>query len=121
MRTNKLKSALFIAVLLQMIACEETVEDSSIKSYALPFPTLPTANKSVTVTGTVKWWFWEGDGGCFGTLSAGGNDIELYSEADLCAPIEYEEGDVATMDIVFLKENQYHPEGKAMYTVAKFR
>ena len=121
MKFKRLKSVLFIPIFLQLVACEDPAKDSNIQSYSQPFPPLPTTSKSVTVTGTVKWWFWEGDGGCFGTLSAGGTDIELYSEADLCAPIEYEEGDVATMDIVFLKENQYHPEGKDMYTVAKFR
>ena len=121
MRMRNFKAILLIVILLQLVACEEPAEETSIESYGQPFPTLPTGNKSVTVTGTVTWWFWEGAGGCFGTLSAGGKDIELYSDADLCEPIEYEEGEVATMDIVFRKENQYNPNGKTMFTVIKFR
>jgi len=74
----------------------------------------------VEVTGKVFGWFFEGDGGCFATLSINDKNIELWAHADLCDSIDYQEGQLAKFDITYKNENQYDSEGKTMYTIVKF-
>ena len=94
--------------------------DSSISRKYQEIKNLPASNiEKVELTGVMTWWFWEGDGGCFGTLTDGRKNIELHAEADLCEPIEYEEGAEAIVSVVYEPNKQY-VSGKKMYSIIEF-
>ena len=67
----------------------------------------------------MSWWFWEGDGGCFGTLTDGRTSIELHSEADLCEHVEYKENAEASVKVTYDANKQYLPN-KKMYSIIRF-
>lgn len=114
-----------IALVLLMMGCSDSDDDfSSVEvdsSNYSAFPALPTStSETVELTGAMTWWFWEGDGGCFGTISDGRQSIELHAEADLCEPIEYEEGQEASIKITFDPSKQYSPDNQKMFSIIKF-
>ena len=119
---NKLAS--LVAIALCITGCSDTSGvdvDASVATKFQAFPTLPTStSQSIEVTGAMTWWFWEGDGGCFGTLTDGRQNLELHAEADLCEPIDYEEGQEATITVTFDPDKQYSPNDEKMYSIIEF-
>ena len=80
---------------------------------------LQSSTDYVEINGTITFWMYEGDGGCFGSISKGGDEIQLWVGVDACGEHEYKEGEIATFEITFNSENQYGP-GKT-YTITEFR
>lgn len=111
-----------VLFIFSIVGCSDSSDevDTSASSKFPEFPDLPKSTaETIEITGAMSWWFWEGDGGCFGTLTDGRKNIELHSEADLCEPIEYEEGAKASIQITYDSSKQY-VSGKKMYTITRF-
>lgn len=67
-----------------------------------PFPLLPEdSSNPVTLTGKVTNWLFEGDAGCFGSITDGNASIEVYSTADLCENVEVDQNAMISVNIVF--------------------
>lgn len=88
---------------------------------ASEFPALPTSDaERVLVDGNMSNWFYEGDAGCYGTLSRGASSIELWINADACGEREYSEGASASVVVTYRETEQWMP-GKKMYTIVEFK
>lgn len=108
-----------------MIGCSDSSEQVNAQDAGTSrfpaFPSLPTSpSESAQLTGAMSWWFFEGDGGCFGTLSDGRQRVELHAEADLCEAVEYEEGQEASIRVTFDPDKQYAPDNAKMYSITAF-
>lgn len=123
-KESSMKNFLLMAIIFLIGACSDSVEEKIDTSYSekySKFPSLPVSgSQAVELMGAMSWWFWEGDGGCFGTITDGRQSIELHAEADLCEPIEYEEGQEAVIKVIYDPEKQYAPDGKKMYSIVSF-
>lgn len=119
-----MKNIASLVFVLSLAACTDgssTEVNTAVKGNYEAFPTLPSSTSEVTtIKGSMEWWFWEGDGGCFGTITDGRQNVELHSEADLCEPIEYSEGEEAVLSITFDSNKQYLPNGQKLYSIVKF-
>ena len=119
-----MKKTLLMTIIILTGACSDDVVEEIDASFAdeySEFPTLPVSgSQSVELMGAMTWWFWEGDGGCFGTITDGRQSIELHAEADLCEPIEYEEGQKTVIKVIYDSQKQYASEGKKMYSIVNF-
>lgn len=117
-----MKKMVAIVYALILCGCTDSPEDldaSASQKYP-EFPSLPTSrSESIHVTDSMSWWFWEGDGGCFGTLTDGRSTIELHAEAELCESIDYKEGAEAAIEIVYDPSKQYVPDKKT-YAITRF-
>ncbi|WP_341708401.1 hypothetical protein [Halopseudomonas sp.] len=114
-----------MVLLSLLVGCSESAEEQGSVNVGAAggsaFPVLPmSTSDSVELTGAMTWWFWEGDAGCFGTLSDGEQSIELHAEADLCESIEYDDGQEATVRVTFDPGKQYAPDNKKMYSITDF-
>ncbi len=116
-------SVIFVGVLILALgACSESGSESTATSTAgkgRSFPALPTStSESATLEGRMRFWMYEGDGGCFGTITDGTKDLELWVDVDTCGDKDYAENAPATVTVTFNPENQYG-SGK-MYTIVSF-
>ncbi len=95
-----------------MEACSDDVTEEIDISFAdkySEFPPLPvSSSQAVELMGAMSCWFGEGDGGCYGIVADGKQSVELHSEADLCEPIEYNEGQEAVVKVVHDLTNSMH-------------
>jgi len=115
--TRKVLFAIMISVLIS--ACSKKSNDTPDQGAALPANLPPKTGEVVTVSGNMSFWFYEGSGGCFGTLEADGAEIQLWTDVDLCGDRDYEENEKATLRIKYREDNQYGPD--TIYTVVGFR
>ena len=84
------------------------------------FPSLPTSSSErVQLKGKMAFWMYEGDAGCYGTITDGSSEVELWIDADSCGEREYPENEDASVEVTFNSENQYGP-GKT-YTITNFK
>jgi len=117
------KKILLVAVIVLLGACSGSapeVDPSFAQKYS-EFPSLPvSSSQSVELRGAMTFWFWEGEGGCYGTITDGRKIVELHAEADLCRPIEYEEGQEAVVKISYDRELKYGPGDMMVYPVVSF-
>ena len=87
---------------------------------ATPFPTLPASpSETVVLDGAMTFWMYEGDGGCFGTISDGVQELWLWVDVDTCGDVEYEDNEHTVVEVTFNPDNQFRP-GKT-YTIVGFR
>jgi len=109
-------------MLVSLVACSGTKESNpaptSSKSIG-SFPTLPTnTTETVVLDGEMVFWMYEGSGGCFGTISDGSKEVQLWIDAEACGETEYAENEDAVLEVTFNTDNQYGPE--VMYTIVSF-
>lgn len=112
---------LLLALMLFIAGCSDSSSDSdpSTANAAHAFPPLPTsAADPVTLSGSMSFWMYEGDGGCFGTITDGLAEVWLWVDVDTCGETDYEENQPAKVEVIFSQENQYGPE--KMYTITRF-
>jgi hypothetical protein len=117
--TSTFLKVLFFSVICFLSACSDSefINNNPQLKYQA-FPQLPTnTSEVIEITGAIQWWFWEGDGGCFGTISDGHKHIELHALADLCEPIEYDEGQTAVIKITYDPNEKFR--GK-VYSILHF-
>ena len=118
-----LRIILFLMVTFFITACSEPDEEvnTSVVNKYQAFSNLPTSpGQQIKLTGAMSWWFWEGDGGCFGTLTDGRVNVELHAEADLCETIKYDDGQEAAIIITFDPNKQFLAKNKKMYSIVEF-
>ncbi|MEH6567295.1 MAG: hypothetical protein V7756_18365 [Halopseudomonas sp.] len=83
------------------------------------FPALPAMpEERVTLNGRMTFWMYEGDGGCFGSISDGMQEVELWVDVETCDQVEYPENAPASVEVTYRPDNQYAP-GK-LYTIVSF-
>jgi len=99
---------------------QEDATHAEFQNLYAKFPILPTSDETTKLTGAMTWWFWEGDAGCFGTISDGRQNLNVYATADLCVTIEYAENERAVIEVVYDSEHQYSGNGLSVYTIVKF-
>jgi hypothetical protein len=113
--------AAVLSTSLLIIACSDSTETSAAK--LAPFPALPKAvTNSVTLSGRVVDWLFEGDAGCFGTLTDGIRNINVYSKADICEPAHVQTDLLITVTIIFdigIQQDVGDGTGPA-YTITQF-
>ncbi len=101
-----MKTVLLIATFLLLEACSDDVTEEIDISFAdkySEFPPLPvSSSQAVELMGAMSCWFGEGDGGCYGIVADGKQSVKLHSEADLCEPIEYNEGTSRVVKVCLL-------------------
>jgi len=109
-------------MLVSLVACSGTKESNPVPTpskSAGSFPTLPTnTTETLVIEGEMVFWMYEGSGGCFGSLSDGSKEIQLWIDADSCGETEYAENENATVEVTFNTDNQYGTE--VMYTIVNF-
>lgn len=87
---------------------------------AMRFPTLPASPaETVVLDGVMTFWEYEGDGGCYGTISDGLQELWLWVDVDTCGEVNYQDNDRAIVEVTFNPDNQFGP-GKT-YTIVSFR
>ncbi|MCJ8314694.1 MAG: hypothetical protein HRU38_21440 [Saccharospirillaceae bacterium] len=121
-----MKTLTLLFFVLTLIACSSDdsemyeVNPKFISEYDL-FPVLPiSTDDEVELTGAMGWWFFEGDGGCFGTISNGRQNLELHAEADLCEAVGYDQNQRAVIIVTYNSNKQYAPDNQTMYSIIKF-
>ena len=117
------KPAIYSALLTLVAACSSDNEEvnTDVVDKFNSFPNLPTSTEEkIVLEGSMEWWFWEGDGGCFSTITDGRKNVELHSEADLCVKVDYNEGQEAKIKITYDPNKQYSSDGKPMYSIVTF-
>ena len=119
---NKLiHNGIILISMLFLVACSDSGDNASKLS---PFPEMPKDKSTlVQLTGKVDFWLFEGDAGCYGTLTDGLNKVEVYSEAIICEKVTVSEGSVITVDIIYDSQiSDIVSDGeKPSYTIIAFR
>ncbi|ABD79705.1 hypothetical protein [Saccharophagus degradans] len=117
----KLWKLVVISLVLFGAACSDrtTNELEQPKETSGAFPTLPTSSHEVvTLSGKMSFWMYEGDAGCYGAITDGINEIQLWVNVEKCGDREYAENEAVSVDVTFNSDNQYGP-GKT-YTIIAF-
>ncbi len=111
---------LSILLVITLAACSEPNNPKDAVSSHASFPALPiNPSETVIVSGKMVFWMYEGDGGCFGSISDGAQELQLWVDVTTCGEAEYKENESASVEITFNPKNQYGP-GKT-YTIVSFR
>jgi hypothetical protein len=63
-------------------------------------------------------WLFEGDGGCFGTLKNGSEEVEVWANADSCEKRQYKENEPAAIVVTYRSDEQW---GEKSYSIVEFR
>ena len=61
---------------------------------------------------------YEGAAGCYGAITDGATEVNLWIDAESCGEKEYDENEAASVEVTFNSDNQYGP-GKT-YTITSF-
>lgn len=81
---------------------------------------LPTnRSERVLLEGRMSFWMYEGDAGCYATLVRGAEEVELWSDAEICAGQEYAENQPAAVVVTYRADQQWGPGDS--YSVIEFR
>lgn len=116
------KAILILVAVAMVSSCSKTDSDEGVAAdeSGSAFGVLPTSTADqVSVSGDMSFWMYEGDAGCYGNLTKGGSEIQLWVDADKCGNVEYEENAPATLVITFNPNEQWGP-GKT-YTIVDFK
>ncbi len=110
----------FVTLGIALGGCSEnSAPTTSTETSASRFPALPTsADERVTLNGRMTFWMYEGDGGCFGSISDGVQEVELWVDVDTCGEVEYPENAPASVAVTYRSDNQYAPG--TLYTIVSF-
>lgn len=123
-RCSNDKETLFLILFaLFATACSkpdaESRPESTGSSSNAGFPSLPTTDaERVLIEGKMIGWFFEGDGGCFGTLKNGAQEVEVWAEADACEQKEYKENEPAAIVVTYRRSEQW---AEKSYSIVEFR
>ena len=102
---------------LSLSACGDAPQEPlDSRANGLALPTGP--HETITVSGKMTFWMYEGDAGCYGSLLTGGQEVELWIDADACGDTEYAENAPASVDITWREDNQWGPVNT--YTITRF-
>jgi len=116
------KTSLLGMLFVLLVACSGTKESNPVPTPSKSegsFPALPTnTTETVVLDGEMVFWLYEGSGGCFGAISDGSKEVQLWIDAEACGETEYAENDDAVLEVTFNTDNQYGPE--VMYTIVNF-
>ena len=116
-RMNRLFISIIAVAFLS--ACSSSDDSSPLSSAKSSFPSLPSSSaERVTLDGVMSFWMYEGDAGCYGTITDGAVEVNLWVDADSCGEKEFGENEAASIEVTFNPENQYGP-GKT-YTITSF-
>ena len=67
----------------------------------------------------MSFWMYEGAAGCYGTITDGLSEVNLWVSEESCVEIDYSENEATSVEVTFRSENQYGP-GKT-YTITSFK
>ncbi len=114
------KRLALIVISAALSACtDESTPVAGTDSSAGGFPALPASpDQRVTLNGKMTFWMYEGDGGCFGSISDGVQEVELWVDVDTCGQVEYPENAAASVEVTYRPDNQYAPG--ELYTIVSF-
>lgn len=115
-----MKKALLIAAIAlhALSGCSESDTQASTEASG-SFATLPADSKeSAVLSGEISFWMHEGDAGCYGTITDGVSEVQLWTDVDTCGEKEYSENQRASVEVTFRSDNQYGPG--TTYTITKF-
>ncbi|HET9047873.1 MAG TPA: hypothetical protein VFN29_02745 [Chiayiivirga sp.] len=108
-----------LASVIALTACSNGAEPGASSASALP--TLPTnSSERVLIQGKMVFWMYEGEGGCFGTLDRGSDEVQLWIDANACGEREFTEGEQASVVVTFRSDEQWD-ESQKSYTIVEFK
>ena len=112
-----------LAIPLIALACLSACSDSNDADLKISgnstFPPLPSnSSERVTLTGKMSFWMYEGEAGCYGTITSGSEEVNLWIDADSCGEKVFDENEQVSVEVTFSPDNQYGPG--ATYTITRF-
>ncbi|WP_299595618.1 hypothetical protein, partial [uncultured Microbulbifer sp.] len=109
-----------ILISLALTACSSKENSTQASGSVGKFPKLPTSSTEyTTLQGVMSFWMYEGAAGCYGTITDGLSEVNLWVSEDSCVEVNYSENEAASVEVTFISENQYGP-GKT-YTITSFK
>lgn len=117
-----MKNILLAFVLSILSACgssEEPSAEASPQVNTAAFPVLPADDtERVVLEGIMTFWMVEGAAGCYGSISDGVKEVQLWVNASACEKVEYAEDVKAKVEVTFNQEEQFGPGDT--YTIVNF-
>jgi len=113
-----------LAAIVMLTACSDNSGQNTVPAGSNPaaspgFPSLPSsADERVILNGKMTFWMYEGDAGCFGSISDGTQEVELWVDVDTCGQVEYPEDGTASLEVTFQPDMQLG-QGP-VYTIVNF-